>query len=384
MQPERLTSHEAKPMKNGVFKTLSEEMVCQRTRCGRIDLVKNLNLWGNELSDVSILREMPNLEVLSLSVNHLSSLKDLVHCSNLAELYLRKNDIADLGEVRHLGHLRKMRVVWLSDNPCATHPHYRQYIIQQLPELVKIDSQEITDEERRAALEIDFAGVPLRVDEFHAEVEGKSFEGQSFQEDEMPAPRPLIRRNSAPDPEEQPHRQMRVEDIEGRGPQGRGPYGQMPQGHRQMQPQHHLDLDDYGNSPPEARGHPETPPVVREALGRRYSGGGQEENPMSRGYAEDMGPNARGAKRTAWPIPQEETVGQHIGSQRADMSYHGEQAGQNRPRDFPERSRGERSCARSDNILCATLALIKELDYQGLELVRRSIEQRQDQLAQNM
>merc|ERR1712100_224332 len=36
--------------------------------------------------------------------------------------------------------------------------------------------------------------------------------------------------------------------------------------------------------------------------------------------------------------------------------------------------------ARADNILCAVLALIKELDGQGLELVRRAIEQRQGEL----
>jgi hypothetical protein len=32
----------------------------------------------------------------------------------------------------------------------------------------------------------------------------------------------------------------------------------------------------------------------------------------------------------------------------------------------------------TDNILCAVLALIKELDGQGLELVRRAVEQRQE------
>ncbi|CAK0829453.1 unnamed protein product [Prorocentrum cordatum] len=32
--------------------------------------------------------------------------------------------------------------------------------------------------------------------------------------------------------------------------------------------------------------------------------------------------------------------------------------------------------ARADNVLCAVLALVKELDDQGLELVRRAVEQR--------
>ncbi len=32
---------------------------------------------------------------------------------------------------------------------------------------------------------------------------------------------------------------------------------------------------------------------------------------------------------------------------------------------------------RADNVLCAVLALVKELDDQGLELVARAIDQRQ-------
>jgi len=127
-----------------------------RTKCNRLDLIKNLNLWGNDLQDISVVQCMPNLEVLSLSVNQVSSLADLQHCSKLTELYLRKNDICDLGEILHLKGLRNMRVLWLGDNPCATIPHYRQYVLHHLPNLEKIDSQDVTDDERRVARAGDF------------------------------------------------------------------------------------------------------------------------------------------------------------------------------------------------------------------------------------
>lgn len=39
---------------------------------------------------ISIIRQMPNLEVLSLSVNKISTLADFAHCPKLRELYLRK------------------------------------------------------------------------------------------------------------------------------------------------------------------------------------------------------------------------------------------------------------------------------------------------------
>eukprot|EP00913_Durusdinium_trenchii_P004843 g4498.t1 len=102
---------------------------------------------------------MPNLEVLSLSVNHVSTLVDLQHCSKLSELYLRKNEIMDLSEILYLRHLRRMKVLWLADNPCADLPYYRAYILHHLPGLTKIDAEDVTDEERKEAQMLDFGGV---------------------------------------------------------------------------------------------------------------------------------------------------------------------------------------------------------------------------------
>jgi len=48
-----------------------------------VNNIKNLNLWGNELEDLSLIDRMPNLEVISLSVNKINSLKDFASCSKL-------------------------------------------------------------------------------------------------------------------------------------------------------------------------------------------------------------------------------------------------------------------------------------------------------------
>jgi cilla- and flagella-associated protein len=45
---------------------LTEEMVVARTRISDLTNVKKLNCWGADLSDVSLLRKMPNVEVLAL------------------------------------------------------------------------------------------------------------------------------------------------------------------------------------------------------------------------------------------------------------------------------------------------------------------------------
>jgi Leucine-rich repeat (LRR) protein len=67
-----------------------------KTKTNRIDSIKNLNLWGNDLDDITIVQQMNALEVLSLSVNNISTLRDISYCNNLKELYLRKNTIVDI------------------------------------------------------------------------------------------------------------------------------------------------------------------------------------------------------------------------------------------------------------------------------------------------
>ena len=45
---------------------LTEDMVVARTRVSDMNHVKKLNCWGAELSDVSVLRKLKSVEVLSL------------------------------------------------------------------------------------------------------------------------------------------------------------------------------------------------------------------------------------------------------------------------------------------------------------------------------
>ena len=81
---------------------LTEELVLAKTRSDSLAAVRNLNLWGSDLSDVAILERMPNVEVLSLSVNKIRSLRAFRNCRWLTELYLRKNDVTDIMQVTHL------------------------------------------------------------------------------------------------------------------------------------------------------------------------------------------------------------------------------------------------------------------------------------------
>lgn len=130
---------------------LSESLVLQKTKLDKLEQVKNLNLWGSDLIDVSMLPRLPNLEVLALSVNHVTTLKDIGLCTNVRELYLRKNDISDLAEVHHLSKLPFLQVLWLVDNPVAAHPEYRLFTIRSCPTLKQFDNIEVSPQERAQA-----------------------------------------------------------------------------------------------------------------------------------------------------------------------------------------------------------------------------------------
>merc|ERR1711892_612718 len=133
---------------------LTEDMVTARTRVSDMNHVKKLNCWGAELSDISVLRKLKNVEVLSLSVNTISTLADIQFCKNLQELYIRKNRIPDISEICWLRDLPRLRNLWLEENPCAEgDPElYRQTVIRNIPQLQKLDNVAVTPEEMADAM----------------------------------------------------------------------------------------------------------------------------------------------------------------------------------------------------------------------------------------
>ena len=129
-------------------KSLTLQMVQMRCKTDQIATIDKINLWGNDLEDVSLLKEMPNLRVVSLSVNKLASLEVFAYCPKLKELYLRKNQIRDLNEISFLQNLPFLDTLWLDENPCAMHPKYRATVDSMLPNLVKLDDIEVSMEEK--------------------------------------------------------------------------------------------------------------------------------------------------------------------------------------------------------------------------------------------
>ena len=143
-------------------KKLTRELIVQKIRSDRLGSIKKLNLWGTNLDDVSLIQEMPSLEIISLSVNKIRSLKPFSGLPNLRELYLRNNMISDLNEIKNLMNCENLQVLWLKENPISENPNYRNIIISALPQLVTLDDIIITEEERLNAEKGIFNSLPTQ------------------------------------------------------------------------------------------------------------------------------------------------------------------------------------------------------------------------------
>ena len=130
---------------------LTLNLVMQKARVDRPNLVRKLNVSGSQVDDIGIIEQLTALEVVSLAANDISDLGPLSPCESLTEVFLRKNDIVDLFQVLHLRGLSRLRSVTLNDNPISTHECYRKYVIAALPQVEKLDDVPISAEERAAA-----------------------------------------------------------------------------------------------------------------------------------------------------------------------------------------------------------------------------------------
>ena len=103
--------------------------------------IRKLNLYAEDLLDISLISKMPNIEVLSLSSNQISSLSPLTNCLNVREIYLRNNNIDSFKELDHLKHLLNLKVLWLEGNPICNDIYYREKVFNILPQVIFLDNK---------------------------------------------------------------------------------------------------------------------------------------------------------------------------------------------------------------------------------------------------
>ena len=118
---------------------LTKDLIRSRLGNDNLETIKNLNLWGNNISDISLLSGMPLLEIISLSMNHIKDLSVFTNLKNVKELYLKDNQISDFKQIEYLKNCQKLEILCLIDNPISNLPNYHQKIFEILPHLKKLD-----------------------------------------------------------------------------------------------------------------------------------------------------------------------------------------------------------------------------------------------------
>jgi len=379
-------------------KKLTEEMVIARTKISDLSKIKRLNCWGSELVDVSILRRMPNVEVLSLSVNSINSLQDVAMCKRLEELYMRQNNIRDLNQVVYLQNLPNLKNLWLAENPCAETDGYRLAVLRALPQLQKLDNMAVTQDELKEAQrkgrslnhpesetqessEDDIAyDTGYKYEEEYVPVRSASRQDNEYDIDDAEENYTNEKEN---DEEEQPSQEGNVQ------PQLSPTRRLLPQ-QQQPQPQYHERPRSY--SPAEGD-------YDRRKASYDHANSKQShhyyERPFSNITEETSSQDNIRESRISTSQSMSNMQDYANGDRYAPNVYRQSEGSEYSYRpEGPIRSASQHNCnlthrppfqrrpvTRNSNILSAVLCLVKELDYPSLEVVEMAVRCRMDQFA---
>ena len=125
---------------------LTKEIIEKKYPGKKLEKIKYLNLWGEDLENVDIISQMKSLKVISLSANKISSLKPFEKLENLKELYIRNNNISNIDEIDYLKDKANLKSLWMSDNPVSKNEkEFRKAIIEKLPNLTTLDNTPIPE-----------------------------------------------------------------------------------------------------------------------------------------------------------------------------------------------------------------------------------------------
>ena len=110
--------------------------------------LQKLNLMGNKIKKLNGLDNLTSLIELNLSKNNINRLKGLQGLSNLRYLYLSSNKISHCNQVAYLTDLPFLTELDFCFNDVQYKKFYRFQILYYIPELRKLDGQEVTHFEK--------------------------------------------------------------------------------------------------------------------------------------------------------------------------------------------------------------------------------------------
>nr|XP_018911736.1 PREDICTED: protein tilB homolog [Bemisia tabaci] len=115
--------------------------------------LKILLLQSNLISKIENVGRLKLLEYLNLALNNIEVIENLQGCEMLQKLDLTLNFIGDIESVRSLQHNEHLESLFMTGNPCAEYPGYREFVIATLPQLKQLDGTQIFRSERITAVQ---------------------------------------------------------------------------------------------------------------------------------------------------------------------------------------------------------------------------------------
>ncbi|MCQ2819426.1 MAG: leucine-rich repeat protein [archaeon] len=369
-------------------KILTRELIAQKAKSDRIESMKSLNMWGNNIEDVSIVSQMPSLEVISLSLNKIRTLKHFGNLRHLRELYLRQNLIADLKEIEYLQNCEDLKILWLNDNPISEKKNYRQYVLRALPQLAKLDDVMITDGEREDAMN----GNDNAANDNYEDLQGENENFQRY-EDEIKANKKKEyqpeKKNKSEEQYVTPSKKFRHSDLNDKSEENPFSGNALRRSDEKKASKREQNYEDNYRQPPRNI-RQETPPQnprerqnPRENQREYYENDNDNDNEEGESEEEEE-PREQEDDIRELPRENEYSAGRYRRYQSAVLprQYYGQQYGypDERRRDDRYERREEREYERRprepeiSGIAKSVLLLVNELDRNELMIVRKKID----------
>lgn len=94
------------------------------------------------------LHKLKKLQYLNLALNNIEVIENLEKCESLEKLDLTLNFVGDIQSVCSLQKNIHLKELTLTGNPCTEYNGYKNYVIAKLPQIQRLDNEEISRSER--------------------------------------------------------------------------------------------------------------------------------------------------------------------------------------------------------------------------------------------
>ncbi|XP_041098758.1 centriolin isoform X5 [Polyodon spathula] len=134
---------------------LSNNLIEKIEKLDKQHRLQELHLAHNKISKIENLEHMASLTYLNLAGNDIEHVPAWVgkKLQAIRNLNLKQNRISSLQDIARLKPLKDLTTLALAENPIASLPHYRPFIVFHLRSVERLDGQPITDQERQQAHE---------------------------------------------------------------------------------------------------------------------------------------------------------------------------------------------------------------------------------------